>query len=132
MIYLDANIFVYAIINNGIEGERCRKILNKFVESDKKIVTSVLTWDEVVYSIWKKISSESAIAQGRNFLNFPNLTFLSNNLQTIDKAQEIIEKLNLKPRDAIHLATALLNNCNSFVTDDSDFDKIKGIKIEKI
>jgi len=132
MIYLDANIFVYAIINNGLEGDKCRKLLSTLIESDTEICTSVLTWDELVYSVWKKVSRESSIVQGSNFLKFPKLLFFQSNIQIVNNAQKIVESYGLKPRDAIHLATALLNDCESFYTDDSDFDKVKEIKIQKI
>ncbi|MEK6856137.1 MAG: type II toxin-antitoxin system VapC family toxin [Nanoarchaeota archaeon] len=132
MIYLDTNIFVYASINNGAEGEKCRKLLDKFVASNVEIATSVLTWDELVYSIWKKVSKENSIIQGGNFLKFPNLIFLQSNVQIINDAQKFVENYGLKPRDAIHVATALINKCESIVSDDSDFDKIKEIKRIKI
>ena len=48
------------------------------------------------------------------------------------KNEEIIEKYNLKPRDAIHVASALTNNIKEIVSDDPDFDKVKEIKRKKL
>ena len=39
---------------------------------------------------------------------------------------------NLKPRDAIHLATAKSMKCKAIISDDSDFEKIEGIKRIKL
>ena len=128
MTYLDTNILVYAAINNGKEGEKCRRLLTQISHSDKDIMTSILTWDELVYSIWKKEGREKAVQQGKEIFYFPNLRFLEADIKVIQKAQQIIENIGLKPRDAIHAATAILNNCSEIISDDPDFDKVKEIK----
>ena len=53
MIYLDTNIFIYAALDKGEKANSCKKILEEVAL--KKIIafTSVLTWDEVVYSLKK-------------------------------------------------------------------------------
>ena len=132
MIYLDTNIFVYAAINNGKLGEKCRKLLFEIVEHKIQAYTSIITWDEVVYAIWKKKGREKALEEGKIFLTLPNINFLNTNRNTVAKAQEIIEKYNLKPRDAIHVASALTNNIKEIISDDPDFDKVKEIKRRKI
>jgi predicted nucleic acid-binding protein len=128
MIYLDANIFVYAAINNGPLGEKCRKILLEVSQNKFAGYTSVLTWDEVVHSIWKKEGKIKALEQGRNFLRLPNILFLDATQSIISRSQELMKKYGLKPRDAIHAATALDNNIIQMVSDDSDFNKIREIK----
>ncbi|MEK6973865.1 MAG: type II toxin-antitoxin system VapC family toxin [Nanoarchaeota archaeon] len=45
---------------------------------------------------------------------------------------DFIEKYGLKPRDAFHLAIMENFNIKEIVSDDSDFDKIKGIKRIKL
>lgn len=47
---------------------------------------------------------------------------------TVFKAQEIMEKYKMKPRDAIHAATALENKITDIVSYDKDFDEVEGIK----
>ena len=54
--------------------------------------------------------------------------FIGANKSILFKAQQLIEEYNLKPRDAIHAATALVNGINEIISDDSDFDKIKEIR----
>ena len=127
-IYLDANIFIYAAINNGSVGEKCRKILFEIYQNKSTGYTSVLTWDEVVYSIWKKEGKIKAFEQGKNFLKLPNILFISATSAIISKSQELMENYGLKPRDAIHVATALSNNITQIASDDSDFNKVKEIK----
>ncbi len=61
MIYLDANIFVYAAINNGALGIKCRQLLLDISQDKISGCTSTLSWNEVVHAIWKKEGREKAL-----------------------------------------------------------------------
>ena len=128
MTYLDANIFIYAATDTTTMGDACRKILRKVAKKELDAFTSYLTWDEFVYKIKKEFGMEAALDQGEKFLHFFNLTLLKVDDSIISKAQELMEKYNLNPRDAIHAATALLHNIPSLTSDDADFDKIVELK----
>ncbi len=132
MIYLDTNIFLYSVLDNGEKGLACKKLLRKVASDKMNAVTSVLTWDEFVFSLKKHAPFEEVLIQSRDFLNFPNLVFLEANSGVLEKANEIWSTNKLKPRDAIHAATAILNKCEAIVSDDTDFDKLKEIKRKKI
>lgn len=132
MIYLDTNIFVYSAINKNEKGIECIALLTKLIKNDETACTSVLTWDEIVHSIWKKEGKELALEEGRKFTSLPNIILLNVTNKIIQKAQELLEKYNLKPRDAIHAATAILNKCEFIASDDPDFDKVKELRRKKI
>ena len=132
MIYLDANIFIYAITNTEFKGECSRQILTKIAKKEVPGCTSLLTWDEFIHILKKWIGREAANIAGNKFLNFPNLTFLRVEENVIIHAQNLMTKYNLNPRDAIHIASALVNNVTEILTDDLDFDNIKEIKRLKI
>ncbi len=128
MIYLDANIFVYSAINNGEMGEKSRVLLKKVMKDEIPACTSVLTWDEVVYAIRKKAGAQISIIEGEKLINFSNINWLQADENIIFLSQKLMKIYNLKPRDAIHAATAIVNKCDSIISDDSDFDKMKEIK----
>lgn len=90
--------------------------------------TSSITWDEVVWIVRKLFDVNVSIHQGRIFLSFPNIRLLTIKRATILKAQEIVEKHRLTPRDAIHAATAIENNINTIVSYDKDFDNLDTVK----
>ncbi|OIO24439.1 hypothetical protein AUJ14_06150 [Candidatus Micrarchaeota archaeon CG1_02_55_22] len=54
-----------------------------------------------------------------------SITFLPVSPAIITSAQSLVEVYSLKPRDAIHIATALAAGCNCIVSDDTDFDAVK-------
>ena len=126
--YIDANIFIYPILYESEYSKYYEKLFFSIINKKFFAMTSMLTWDEIVHSIWKNRTREIAIREGEKFLRFPNLIFAEVNSKIISKAQQLITKYNIKPRDAIHTATALLSNCNEIISDDDDFDKIEEIR----
>ena len=132
MSYIDANIFIYAVLNSDEKSKQCIQILKKIMNNKIIGFTSLLTWDEFYYSIKKYLNKEDAIKKSAKFLQFPNLIFLSVDDKIIIKAHDLIKEYNLKPRDAIHAASALIHNIKEIISDDSDFDKVKELKRIKI
>ena len=134
MIYLDSNIFLLSVVNPKTDEQTiiCSKILKKIISNEILAATSLLTWDELVFIIKKTLGKDFARTEGKKFLNFPNLTFLKVDREIILKAQDLLTKYNLNPRDAIHAASALANKINEIISDDSDFDQIKEIKRIKL
>ena len=135
MIYLDTNIFIYPHTGDDAKSGACITILQKATSQEIQAGTSVLTWDEFQHVLKKEYGEKEkikAIEQSKDILNNPGIVWFEATKKIIDKAQELTEEYNLKPRDAIHAATAIINNCTEIISDDSDFDKIKGLKRKKI
>ena len=127
--YIDSNIFLNSILYSDAKAKKCKEILYKIIQKEFVAVTSLLTWDEVVYIVEKNLGKNISIQEGEKFLRFPNLSFIDVNKQIIYRAQELASSYDIKPRDAIHAAAAIINNCNEIITDDSDFNSIKELKI---
>jgi len=131
MKYIDANVFILpAIYDDGRDekAKSARRILEKIADSDMNAATSLLSWDEIVWVVRRTMKSDVAIKEGEKFLEFPNLEMLDVKKNVIQKAQELSKKYGLKPRDAIHVATAIENGIKEIISDDSDLDVIKEIK----
>ncbi|MEM0266646.1 MAG: type II toxin-antitoxin system VapC family toxin [Archaeoglobaceae archaeon] len=93
-----------------------------------KAYTSTIAWGEVVWVIRKIFNFELSLEQGRRFLEFPNLKFLSVKKSTILVTHKLLERYKLKPRDALHAAVAIENGLTEIVSYDSDFDVLKELK----
>ena len=52
------------------------------------------------------------------------MRFINTDSNIIIKATEIAENYNLKPRDSIHIATALSRDMHNIISDDFDFDSV--------
>src|SRR5271157_3689706 len=126
-VYVDVNVFIYPILYDPTEipeANGAKIFLHKIIANEVAAHTSLLSWDEFVWVLRKQINPEFATEKGLDFLAFPNLTFESVTLETINYAQDLIGLHAIKPRDAIHLATAMLRNLTEIVTFDNDLDKI--------
>jgi predicted nucleic acid-binding protein len=131
-MYLDSNIFIYALIyeKNLNENIRANHYLSLLVSGKEIGYTSVLTWDEIYYVIKKNFGSEKAEQASKKFLRFPNLHFIDVNYQIISKAQMIALSFNVMPRDAIHAVSALEKCHGKIISNDRGFDCINGLKRE--
>ncbi|MDD3792797.1 MAG: type II toxin-antitoxin system VapC family toxin [Candidatus Bathyarchaeota archaeon] len=131
MIYLDSNVFIYAIINTQDLGVKARFLLEKVQSGEEKAQTSALTFDEVFWAV-KKHSKEAAIEASQALLNFQNLDIIAATREIALSALELIKKYSLAPRDAIHAATALGEETETIISEDSHFDKIAELKRKPI
>jgi len=131
LTYVDSNVFLYPVLYSKEVDPRVKKtsdILKKIATGELFAFTSVLTWDEVVWVVRKTMGVNEAQSQGQKLLGFLNLHFIEVNENILSKAQGLIVKYNLKPRDAIHIASALNQKIELIISDDQDFDVIKEIK----
>ena len=131
LIYLDSNIFLYPALYDLKTVKKAAKaatLLQRVVEGRLEASTSVLTWDEVVWGVRKLLGKDVATHPGRSFLSLPNLKLLSFDFEMLLKAQEIVEKYSVKPRDAVHAATAVRNKIVEVVSHDPDLEAVSEIK----
>jgi len=126
--YLDSNVFIYPLLYEDDKAIACKEIMEALINKNFEAYTSVLCWDEFVYILRKERGKETAVKEGEKFLKFPHLLFLDARKSVLFKAQQLMEEYKLKPRDAIHAATAILNHINEIISDDGDFDAVKEIK----
>ncbi|MBS7611566.1 type II toxin-antitoxin system VapC family toxin [Candidatus Bathyarchaeota archaeon] len=131
MFYIDSNIFLYLVIydeSSVAEAKRARDFLLKIALREIDAYTSTLTWGEVTWIIRRIFGVGFSIIEEKRLLSFPNLKFLGMRKTTILKAQEVMEKYKLRPRDAIHVSVVLENKISTLVSFDRDFDLISEIR----
>ncbi|MFV9631076.1 MAG: PIN domain-containing protein [Methanosarcinales archaeon] len=99
------------------------------VKSDEiRACMSYLTWDEIVYVISKISGRDNGKRAGSDFFLFPNLRIPGVDEEIVKYAQNLIEKYNLKPRDAIRAASAIKNGAKEIITNDNDFDIVNELE----
>jgi predicted nucleic acid-binding protein len=76
VIYLDANVFVYAALNRKALGERSRSIIGEVQTGKIMAVTSALSFDELVWAFRKQRGESDGISAGEIFLNMPRLEIM--------------------------------------------------------
>ncbi len=130
MPYLDSNVFIYPVIYQAEyepKAKRAKQILQNIENGKTDAYTSTLTWDEVVWVISRTLNRSEGINQGKKLLDFPNLKLIPADSQVLSRAQRLIEKHKIRPRDAIHVASALERKITEIISDDSELEAIKEI-----
>jgi len=131
LLYVDSNVFLYPVIYDEeavVEAKKSKGFLLKIALAEVEAYTSSVTWGEVVWVIRRLFGIENSVDEGKKFLGFPNLRVLGVRKSTVFKAQELVERYKLKPRDALHAAVALENKIKTIVSYDDGFDGITEIE----
>ncbi|MCM8803598.1 MAG: type II toxin-antitoxin system VapC family toxin [Candidatus Omnitrophica bacterium] len=133
MIYVDTNIFIYAIENHPKYGKACKNILLD-IESEKiKASASVLVLVEIINVLTKinrilKQRKKKPLDIRKNIdaiLSLPIIWFDLDFL-IIKKASEYT--YNVTGVDYMHIATMEINSITEIISADNEFDKIKFLK----
>jgi len=132
VLYLDANIFIFAALNTEEIGNKAVSLLEEIQRGDEQAVTSALTFDEVFWEVKKNRGMEKAIETAEAMLNFPNLEIVAADKTVVYSAIEVIKKYHLAPRDALHVATAIGEKVDYVVTADVHFGRVKELKIRDL
>jgi predicted nucleic acid-binding protein len=120
-VYLDANIIIYAVEGFAAFLNQMRALMMAMNAGEVTAVTSELTLAEVLV---KPIKDQNpAIQQAYKTFLAPTIE-----LEVVPITRDILEEAarwrattRLKLPDAIHLSTALRNQCDSFLTNDDLF-----------
>jgi uncharacterized protein len=131
MKYVDSNVFIYPVVadeRTEAKSASAKKVLLQIATGRLEAATCYLTWDEAVRVLKKFLGRDLAVAEGKRFLEFPGLKFLRVDGPVVSRAQDLVAKYEIKPRDAIHAACALENGIREMISDDPDFDDVKELK----
>lgn len=133
-MYIDSNIFIFAAMDRTDLGEGCRKVLQMIQDREITCASSYLTVDEVIWVLKKKLGKENAVRISKATLSLP-VKWLDVDRSIISSMIDNYRENTLDPRDCLHLSSMKANGIDTILTEDSDFDNIKGIRrlnIERI
>ena len=128
MLYLDANVFIYAALDREDIGKRARSLLREVQQGKSQAASSALTFDELVWAVKKYRGIGDAVNAGEAFLNMPGLTLVDVDGELLSSALELIRVYKLDPRDSIHGASAVHENAETIISTDKHFDRVREIR----
>jgi len=128
MLYLDANFFIFALLDNTERGIAARRIQKTIVEGKERAITSSLALDEIMWVLLRNKKQNLLRVAVEGIYLMPNLDIVSVSSTAPLMALDFLEKYDLKPRDALHIAVMRENKVEKIVSDDKDFDRIEWIK----
>ncbi len=126
--YIDANIFIYATEDYAPFTALARNCLTIIKEKELKTATSALTLCEVLTSPIKKGLIQLQEDYKFSLRNNPFLDLVPISEEILLKTAELRAFTNMKSPDSIHVATAILTECNIFITNDNGIILPEGMK----
>jgi predicted nucleic acid-binding protein len=130
-VYLDTNIIIYAVEGFTDVAAQIRALLTAMDDAEIVAITSELTVAEVPVKPFKD-ENETVQQAYKTFLTPASALQLAPvTHDVLEEAARVRATTHLNLPDAIHLATAKLGGCDSFLTNDDLFKraKITNIKI---
>ena len=124
--YWDSDVFLGLLNEEKDKVDKCRGVI-RLAEDDKiVIVTSALTLTEVVWIKGLPRLSEKSENKIRKFFEQEYIAVRVVDRVIAEEARQLIWKHSVKPKDAIHIATAMLLNIPTLDTFDGELYKLNG------
>jgi predicted nucleic acid-binding protein len=127
VIYLDANIFIYALEGLPPFAAQLAALFQRFDRGELRAVTSELTLAEVLV---KPVRDNNPVVRAQYdqlLRTSPALTVAPITRDLLVAAATLRATSTLKLPDAIHAATALGLGCTTFLTNDRRFTAIQSL-----
>jgi predicted nucleic acid-binding protein len=128
-VYLDTNIIIYAVEGYETHAAPIKFVLQGMTDGEIIAVTSDLTLAEVL--VKPKRDHDRKLEEAYNQFLLPTDSFRNSAVsrEILEVAAGIRAGSALKLPDAIHFASALAENCDSFLTNDDRFKSMVGVTV---
>lgn len=127
-VFLDTTPIIYFLDSDVNFGEKTRYILEEILEKEKQIVTSTITCTEYLIFPYRTNNTEKVNAFF-DFVSDCDIPLYSVDTEIANKAARIrAEYKDFKTMDALQLASACVQGCDLFLTNDKQLRQFKEIK----
>jgi uncharacterized protein len=116
-IYWDSMLFIYWLDNNPIFAKRVASIYSRMGQRNDTLITSAVTFGEVLAGVYRKAPPSKADDVRRTLLDVVS-EVIPFTLETADAYARIRGSTNVASPDAIHLACAASAGADLFLTND--------------
>jgi predicted nucleic acid-binding protein len=132
VLYIDTNVFVYAIENHPKYGKSCARILSEIQEKKMEAASSILVLVELI-SVLVKLNKILSSRGEKKLVIADNIAaVLSLPIIWIDLDLLVIETAaygyGISGVDYAHIASMEVNSISEVISADQELDKVKSIK----
>ena len=128
-IGLDTVIFIYAFERHPDFGPLAQTVFQTVEKKTCQACASVLALGEVLVGVKRAGDYDLQLRYQSAFQYFPNLALCDADFRVMDIMSDLRLKYNLHTPDAIHLATALSQQAQAFITNDLRLKKVTELEI---
>ena len=127
--YLDANLYIYLFEGVPVYRRLMADLVGEIDQQDVSVIASELILVEILPGPVRE-GQRGLVA---NYLELmqrtPRFTLVQVDLRVIERAVQLRAGLRLRSMDALHLATALVHGCETFLTNDERLAVPDGIRL---
>lgn len=124
-VFLDTTPLIYFLDADVNYGDRVREIFEEILQSEKQVLTSVITCEEYLVYPYRMGNKEKADAF-MDFVSDCDIPICPIDLATAKKAAEIRANYkDFKSMDSLQLAVACVQGCDLFLTNDKQLRQFK-------
>lgn len=128
-LYLDANAIIYSVESSSSLRDAVKQHIRDVRESrDGVVVTSILSRLECRTGPLRRKDPDK-LQLFDHFFTDPELLVFDIDTAVVDRATEVRAQYGFRTPDAIHLATALLLECDTFLTGDDKLKRCEEINV---
>jgi predicted nucleic acid-binding protein len=124
IVGLDTGIFIYHFEAHPRYLPLTQKLLTGVQAGQWTAITSIITVMELTVHPWQMGRSSVAREYEALLIHFPNLTLVDVNRDVARRAAQLRAHYNVRPADALQVATALLEGATTFVTNDRKLTRL--------
>lgn len=128
-IFLDSMFFIYHFEENVRFSAFTTQVLDWVEQGKARASTSYLTLMEILVKPMKQGRGDLVEAYKIALETFPNLRFITLESSVAFQAATFRVSYNLKPADSIQLASALVSDCDIFLTNDRGLTKVTELRV---
>lgn len=130
VIAFDTNVFVYLLQRHSAYYSVVSSLLRSVQSGENEGLFANIGLIELLTG-YKQLERYDEAYEYKNLIcNFPNLTITELNESVVDFASDLRASYAIKTPDAVHLASAIVNGADVFVTNDKALKKVKEIKVQ--
>ena len=127
VIFLDANVFMYAVGMDAGWRESCEAAVERLQESNVWVVTNAEVLQEILHRYFSLDRPGDAQTVHRAVLELCDEIIPVTEQHTTRALALLLEHQRLSPRDAVHIATMEERGIRTILSADQDFDRVPGV-----
>ena len=128
-IYLDANIYIYAFELVESFQESVTQLFQQIESDNLEVFASDLILTEILPKPIRDERKDIAEKYLQYLQHSPSIHLVRVSQEVIEASVRLRAKYNLRSMDALHLATAITHQCESFITNDHKLEKVSEIRV---
>lgn len=129
-IALDTVSFVYFLERHPTYYRSAKDLFERIEKGKIEAVASTLILTELLVPAFRAEDSSRAQEVLRLLTHFPHLTLIEVTASIASEASRIRAESSLRTPDALHLATALMQKVDWFVTNDQAFTRLPNLPLK--